>query len=62
MSLGGSDNPLLIEYERNERKIIVAKSEMLNVLRGNTRGRKREETKLDISDTRQLPKRKKKEL
>ena len=44
----------------NERKLLVVKSEMIRVMRGNTRGRQEEQT-TDITDDRLLPKRKKKE-
>ena len=59
---GGSDSPTLEQYGQNERKIIVAKSDMLTVMRGNTRGKQRDEHKIDIHDTRELPKRKKKDI
>ena len=44
---------------RNEKKMILAKSEMLNVFRGNTRGKILEKREIDINDQRKLPKRKK---
>ena len=40
-------------------KVIVAKSEMIQVTRGNARGRVRENTKVDIHDERQLAKQQK---
>lgn len=58
---GGVDNPTLEQYGYNERKIILAKSDMITSVRGNTRGRVRDNEKIDINDTRQLPKRPKKE-
>ena len=59
---GGSDNPTLEDYGRNERKIILAKSDMIRVMRGNTRGRDREQAKIDIHDETELPKRKRKDI
>ena len=56
---GSNENPSLKEYMDNERKLLVAKSEMICVMRGNTRGRQEEQT-IDIADDRLLPKRKKK--
>lgn len=56
---GSNENPSLKEYMDNERKLLVAKSEMIRVMRGNTRGRQEEQT-IDITDDRLLPKRKKK--
>ena len=58
---GGNDNPTLLEYGFNERNIIVAKSDMLLTMRGNTRGRVRELDEIDIHDETELPKRKKSE-
>ena len=55
---GSNENPSLKEYMDNERKL-VAKSEMIRVMRGNTRGRQEEQT-IDINDDRLLPKRKEK--
>lgn len=57
---GGVDNPSLEQFMFNERKIIVTKSDMITSVRGNTRGRKREEQKIDINNTTSLPKRSKK--
>ena len=44
----------------NEKKIILAKSEILNIVRGNTRGKIKEKREIDINDQTKLPKRKKK--
>jgi len=57
---GALDNPTLEEYGYMNHKCIVAKAEMIQVMRGNTRGRIRENVKINIHDTRQLPKRPKK--
>ena len=56
---GSNENRSLKEYMDNERKLLVAKSEMIRLMRGNTRGRQEEQT-IDITDDRLLPKRKKK--
>ena len=56
---GSNENPCLKEYMDNERKLLVAKSEMIRVMRGNIRGRQEEQT-IDVTDDRLLPKRKKK--
>ena len=56
---GESDNPTLEEYGCVNWKVIVAKSEMIQVTRGNARGRVRENTKVDIHDERQLAKQQK---
>ena len=52
-------NPNLKKYTDNERKLLVAKSEIIRVMRKNTRGRQEEQT-IDITDDRLLPKGKKK--
>ena len=54
---GAFDNPTLEAYGFNERKILVAKSDMIRVMRGNTRGRIREENEINNHDERELPKR-----
>lgn len=54
---GGVDNPTILQYMYNERKIIVSKSDM--IIKGNTRGRKRDANVIDTSDKTDLPKRKK---
>ena len=43
----------------NQRKLLVAKAEMIRVMRGKTRGRQEEQI-IDITDDHLLPKRKKK--
>jgi len=44
-----------------ERKLVVAKSELILSLRGNFRGRKRKQITIDINDERTLPKKPKKQ-
>ena len=39
------DNPTVENYGHNERKLILAKSEILMVMQGNTRKRYRDEAK-----------------
>ena len=56
---GSNENPSLKEYMDNERKLLVAKSEMIRVVRGNIRGRQEEQT-INITDDRLPLKRKKK--
>ena len=58
---GASDNPTLEQYGYRNRKIIVAKSELIQVTKGNTRGRVRENIQVDIHEERKLPKRPKKD-
>ena len=43
----------------NQRTLLVAKAEMISVMRGKTSGRQEEQI-IDITDDRLLPKRKKK--
>ena len=54
---GSSENPTLEQYGYRNRKIVVAKSEMIQTTKGNTRGRVRENINIDIHDERKLPKR-----
>ena len=54
-----NENPGLKEYTDNEKKLLVAKFEMVRVMRGNARGRHEEQT-IDINHNRLLPKRKNK--
>ena len=53
---GASDNPTLEQYAQNEKKILVAKSESVHVMRGNTRGRQGNGKKIDIHNNTPLPK------
>ena len=53
---GASDNPTLEQYAQNEKKILVAKSESVHVMRGNTRGRQGDGKKIDIHNNTPLPK------
>ena len=53
---GASDNPTLEQYAQNEKKILVAKSESIHVMRGNTRGRQGDGKKVDIHNNTPLPK------
>ena len=58
---GASDNPILEQYGYRNRKIIVTKSELIQVTKGNTIGRVRENIQVDIHDERKLAKRPKKD-
>lgn len=53
------EKPNVEAYMHTEKKIILAKPEMLNVVRGNTRGKIKEKREIDINDQTKLPKRKK---
>ena len=57
---GASDNPTQERFGQMNRKIVLVKSDMIQVTRGNTRGRVPENVAIDIHDKRQLPKRPKK--
>ena len=57
MKLGCNENPMLSDYMCNERKLQVAKTNMVKIIKGNTRGRNDNETLTDITDTTPLPKR-----
>ena len=46
----GIGNPNVEVYMHNEKKIILAKSEMLNVVRGNTLGKIKEKREIDKND------------
>ena len=59
--LGGCDNPTILQYGETERKLQVAKSDSIIVMRGNTSGRSSVTRKIDITKSAPLPKRKKKE-
>ena len=56
---GASDNPTLEQYAQNEKKVSVAKSESISVMRGNTIGRQRDGKQIDIHDSTPLKKQKK---
>ena len=58
---GANDNPTLEQYAQNEKKLLVAKSESIRVMRRNTRGRQGDGKQIDIHDNTPLPKRKKKD-
>ena len=61
MKLGCNENPMLSDYMYNELKLQVAKANMVKIMKGNTKGRNDNETLIDITDARPLPKRQKKE-
>ena len=54
---GGNDNPTLKQYGFMNRKVIVAKSEMIQATKGNNRGCVKENITVEVHDERQLPKR-----
>ena len=56
MRCGGSDNPTMLQYSQNERKIMLLKSDILRVVTANTRGRvqKIQSAKYDLDEP--LPK------
>ncbi|XP_047144721.2 uncharacterized protein LOC124818209 [Hydra vulgaris] len=56
---GANENPTAYEYGLLNRKVIVVKSDLLKVIRGNTRGCIREELVFDVNDNRELHKRSK---
>ena len=55
MRRGGQENPTQDTIALTNRKVVVVKSYLLQVFRGNTRGRMREEVNIDIYDTREQP-------
>ena len=57
---GASNNPTQERFGQMNRKIVLVKSDMIQVTCGNTRGRVRENVAIDVHDERQLPKRPKK--
>ena len=57
---GASDNPTQERFGQMNRKIVLVKSDMIQVTRGNTGGRVRENVAIDIHDKHQLPRRPKK--
>ena len=57
---GGSDNPTMLEYAQNERKILLLKSDILRVVAANTRGRHQPVQKAAYDLNEPLPKKKKK--
>ena len=58
--VGASDNPTQERFGQMNRKMVLVKSGMIQVTRGNTRGRVRENDAIDIHDKCQLPKQPKK--
>ena len=55
----GVGNPNAEAYMRNEKKMILAKSEMLNVFKGNTRGKILEKREIDTNNQKKTAKTKK---
>ena len=53
---GANDNPSEEEFQRNFNALNVAGSNLIKIY-GNSRGRDREDVRLDVNDRRQLPKR-----
>lgn len=52
---GPDENPTQEMFNRNVLGLNVAGDELIQVMNGNTRGRKRESSKLDVHDTSRLP-------
>ena len=48
---GCNDNPTLQEFNRNFLGLNVAGDDLIRIMTGNTRGRYREEAKLDVKNT-----------
>ena len=61
MKLGCNENPMLSGCMYNKLKLQVAKTNMVKIMKGNTRGRNDNKALIDITDTIPLPKRQKKE-
>ena len=51
----GSENPTQEIIALMNKKVVVIKSDLLQVFCGNTRGRMWDEVNIDIYDTRELP-------
>ena len=51
---GLNDNPNLVEFGRQEIALNVMRSELMQDIKGNTRGSDREKKKIDITDSRLL--------
>ena len=56
----GLENPNVEAHMHDEKKMVLAKSEMLNIVKGNTQGKIKEKREIHINDQTKLPKRKKK--
>ena len=56
---GSNDNPTLQEFGRQELTLNVMNSSLIRDIKGNTRGKKSEDVKIDVHDDRCLPKRRK---
>ena len=56
---GCSDNPTLLEFGNQELALNVMRSDLMQEIRGNTRGKDKDKDgkrEIDICDTRELPK------
>ena len=58
---GANDNPSFLEYQRNELKLQVCKTGMIRAF-GNTKGKQRQEQRININDTSSLPKKSKSDI
>lgn len=52
---GCNENPTYYQFQNQELTLNVMRSEMIRDLKGNTRGKVRDEDKLDVNDKRRLP-------
>lgn len=57
---GADENPTLEIFNRNVLGLNVAGDELIKVMNGNTRGRYKEDEKLNVNDTSRLPTKKSK--
>ena len=55
---GANDNPSALDYQRNELKIQICKTDMLRIF-GNSKGKDRGTSRVDTSDATSLPKKQK---
>ena len=56
---GSNDNPNLAEYGQQEMRLNVMGENMIRNIKGNTRGKDKEDCKIDINDFKNTPKRRK---
>ena len=56
---GCNDNPTYYQFQNQEITLNVMRSEMIRDIQGNTRGKDSNDKKLDVTDKRKLPTKKK---
>ena len=59
---GNNENPNYHQFQKQEVSLNIMRSDLVHDIRGNSSGKDKEKTKIDVNDKRTLPYKKKKDL